>query len=52
MDRGGDPIGGREDLGRAYFAEYEDRGTWASSSETAKKRIKYYEGLMPADSAG
>ena len=46
MNRGGDPIGTREDLEAAYVEEYE-QGAMAFESEAAKKRWEYYEGLTP-----
>jgi len=49
MDRGGDPILGREELESAYVEEYVERGTWAFASETQKKFIEYRENLTPAD---
>lgn len=46
-DRGGDPIGSREDLEHAVIREYEEHGKMAFQSDHAKKRWEYYEGLEP-----
>jgi hypothetical protein len=47
MDRGGDPIGGKEELEHAYIEEYEEYGKLAFDSEDRKKHWEYYEGLTP-----
>lgn len=50
MDRGGDPIGSREDLEAAYVEVYE-QGKWAFEHEAQKKFIEYREGLTPMSPA-
>lgn len=45
MDRGGDPMGERENLEAAYVDEYEEYGVMAFSTESQKKHWEYYEGL-------
>jgi hypothetical protein len=47
MDRGGDPIGDREDLEHAFVEEYEEYGKLAFETEHRKKHWEYYEDLTP-----
>jgi len=49
MDKGGDPIGSREELEAAYVVEYGEKGVLAFESEVEKKFIEWREGLTPAD---
>jgi hypothetical protein len=47
MDRGGDPIGGQEELEHAYVQEYEDYGKLAFESDHRRKHWEYFEDLTP-----
>lgn len=49
MDRGGEPIGSREELETSFVEEYVDKGSMAFTSEVEKKFIEYREGLEKAD---
>jgi hypothetical protein len=45
MNQGGEPIGSREELEKAYIGQYEEKGKLAFSSEVEKRFIEYREGL-------
>ena len=47
MDKGGDPIGEKENLEHAYVEEYEEYGKLAFESESRKKHWEWYENLTP-----
>lgn len=49
MDQDGHSNETREHLESAYLGRYEEHGAMAFTSEHAKKRWEYYEGLTPAE---